>query len=93
MNLIQKIVSMFNPMLSCEQVNQFIIDYLDDNLPASTRKKFESHLHKCPNCSSFFDQYNDTVTLVNEEGQLEIPEDLAQFTRTFLQEHIPQQPS
>ena len=91
MNLIQKIVRMFNPMLSCEQINQFIIDYLDDNLPEQTKKKFEMHINKCPNCSAYFDQYNDTVMMVNEDGVLEIPEDLIEFTRSFLRENLPQQ--
>ena len=90
MNLIQKIVRMFNPMLSCEQVNQFIIDYLEDNLPTPTRKKFDMHIKMCKNCSAFFDQYNDTVAVVNEHGQLEIPEDLATMTLEFLREHLPQ---
>lgn len=91
MNLIQKIVSMFNPMLSCEQVNQFIIDYLEKNLPDSVQKKFEVHLQKCPNCRAYFEQYNETVTFVNQDGQIEIPPDLAKITLEFLQDHLTQE--
>ena len=81
---------MLNPMLSCEQVNQFIIDYLEDNLSTPTKKKFEAHIKMCKKCSAYFDQYNDTVALVNENGQLEMPEDLAKLTLEFLREHLPQ---
>ena len=90
MNLIQKIMSVFNPMLSCEQVNQFIIDYLEGKLPPKTRSKFDAHISMCKNCGAYFEQYNQTVTMVNENGQLEIPDDLAKLTLEFLQEHLPQ---
>ena len=91
MNLIQKIMGIFNPMLSCEEVNQFIMDYMDDNLPQSTKKKFEKHLENCNCCKGFFDQYNSTISLVNQQSQIEIPEDLSKLTLEFLRDHLPQE--
>ena len=91
MNLLQKLMGIFMPMLSCEKVNQFIIDYLEHQLPEKTRTKFEAHIAKCKKCRTYFEQYNHTVTVVNEDGQLEVPEDLAKLTMEFLREHLPQE--
>ena len=93
MNLMQKIHSLFSPMLTCEKVNQFIIDYLEDELPAKTRKKFEAHLAKCEVCSAFFTQYKDTISLVKTDGQIDVPKDLSELTMSFLREHINENPA
>ena len=77
------------PMLSCEQVNGFIIDYLEDRLPADTKSKFDKHLEMCPGCTPFFDQYKQTVEIVAKDGQIEVPADLAEHTMSFLRENIP----
>ncbi len=76
-------------MLNCEQANSFIMDYLEDRLPAKTRAKFEMHLEKCAKCTPFLDQYKKTVELVAEDGQIEVPPDLAEHTITFLRDHLP----
>ncbi|MFK7846502.1 MAG: zf-HC2 domain-containing protein, partial [Rhodothermales bacterium] len=47
-------------MLSCEQVNNFILDYLEDRLPQETHAKFEKHLKMCATCTPFLDQYKQT---------------------------------
>ena len=76
-------------MLSCEQANDFIMDYLEDRLPAKTRDKFETHLEKCARCTPFLDQYKKTIELVSQEGQIEVPPDLAEHTLAFLRENLP----
>ena len=88
MNWIKKIKQVFEPSLTCERVNQFIIDYMEDRLPASTRAEFEDHLSMCVACAPFFEQYKDTVRLVRENGQIDIPPDLAEYTMAFLKEHL-----
>ena len=89
MALLQKLKSFFRRPLSCEDVNQFILDYLEDTIPASTRSRFDAHVAMCPNCNSFFDQYVRTIDLVHEEGSLAIdpPEELVEMTLHFLREH------
>ncbi len=88
MNLLNKIKSKFNPMLNCEQVNQFIVDYLEGDLPVKTKKQFEQHLTMCPSCTPFLDHYRETIQVVHDDGQLEVPDDLIEHTIAFLREHL-----
>ena len=88
MNLIQKLNSMFSPMLSCKKVNQFIIDYLEDELPQDVRTKFEAHIQKCENCNTYLEQYKHTLTIVRTDGRLDVPEDLTEMTLQFLRDHL-----
>ena len=89
MAVLQTLKSFFRRPLSCEDVNQFIIDYLEDTIPPRTRTRFEAHLAECPNCGSFFDQYLKTIDLVQEDGSFAIdpPEELVEITLHFLREH------
>ena len=82
--------SWFRRPLSCEDVNRFIIGYLEDTIPAKTRQRFEAHLAQCTNCGSYFDEYLTTVELVHEDGSLHIdpPEELIEATLDFLREHL-----
>ncbi len=89
MTIIQKIRNLFNPMLTCEQVNQFIMDYLEGNLSEQTRKDFETHMERCPQCSPFLEQYRHTIEFVRSDGQIEVPRDLAVHTLAFLRDQLP----
>ena len=86
---IQTLRKWFQRPLSCEDVNQFIIDYLEETIPPRTRSRFETHISQCPDCSTYFDQYLETIKLVKEEGtiQPEPPEELVELTLAFLREH------
>ena len=89
MAALQILKSFFRRPLSCEDVNRFIIDYLEETLPPRTRKRFEAHVADCPNCGSYFDQYLETLDLVREDGSfaIEPPEELVDMTLHFLREH------
>ena len=76
-------------MLTCEQVNDFIMDYLEGRLPADIKSKFETHLQMCASCTPYLDQYQKTVEMVSQDGQIEIPSDLAEHTMSFLRQHLP----
>lgn len=89
MNYIDKIRHLFQPMLTCEQVNDFIMDYLDDRLSDDIKSRFEKHLHMCASCTPFLDQYQKTVELVAQDGQIEVPADLAEHTMLFLRQNLP----
>ncbi len=89
MNIISKIRHMFKPMLSCEQVNGFILDYLEGRLPDETKNKFESHLQMCAACTPYLEQYKQTVDIVAKDGKIDVPADLAEHTMSFLRENLP----
>ena len=77
-------------MLTCEDVNEFIIEYLDDELDEVTRRRFEDHVADCRCCHAFFEQYKATVELVKdgEKEMPEVPDELADRTLSFLNENI-----
>ena len=80
---------MFNPTLSCVQVNDFILDYLEGRLPDETREKFEKHMETCPPCERYLEQYKQTVAIVSEIGKIDAPSDLAEHTMAFLKQNLP----
>ena len=91
MAALQTIKRWFRRPLSCEDVNQFIIDYLEETIPPRTRTRFEAHLEQCATCGSYFEQYLQTVDMVREGGsiQIEPPEELIEMTLQFLRQHYP----
>jgi Putative zinc-finger len=87
MTLLDKFRNLFAPSLSCEQANAFIADYLDGRLDTSLRTRFDAHLHMCPSCQPFLEQYRKTIELVHEDGQIDVPSGLIEHTLNFLREH------
>lgn len=88
MSIFAKINRLFRrEPLSCRQVNQFIVDYLEGDMDERTRIQFESHLHNCPNCTKFLDQYRETVYLVHDSDDVELPPELVDRTVDFLRNH------
>ena len=78
--------------LSCEQVNRFLLDYLEGSLDDSTRVKFEAHLFQCANCKAFFDQYQGTVHEVKDSETIEMPKEVVERTLEFLRRHYDKKP-
>ncbi len=89
MKLLDKLRQRFQPMLTCEQVNDFLMDYLDGRLAEDVKSKFEKHLQMCASCTPFLEQYQKTVELVSQDGQIEVPADLAEHTMSFLRQNLP----
>jgi anti-sigma factor RsiW len=59
--------------LVCQQAIELITDYLEGSLSRRQRRRLESHLRACPNCSAYLEQIRITITLT---GAIE-PEDLS----------------
>ena len=47
--------------MTCRELAEFIIEYLDGELPADVRAPFERHLEACPPCECYLRQYRFTV--------------------------------
>ena len=56
----------------CQQAVEMVTDYLEGALSRRDRRRFESHLRGCPNCSAYLDQIKTTIELT---GAMD-PEDL-----------------
>jgi hypothetical protein len=71
------------PMLTCAELDQFIVDYLDRKLSFWQRCKFRFHVLLCAKCQAFLDGYKKTVeiekrTAISRErpASEEAPQDL-----------------
>ncbi len=70
-------------ILTCAEVDQFIVDYLDRKLSSWQRFKFRFHIMFCSKCRAFLDGYIKTVAIekrsavsANRPASDEAPEDL-----------------
>lgn len=61
------------PSLACQKVVELVTDYLEDELSARDRRRFEAHLRRCPHCTEYLDQMR---TIIRLTGSL-TPEDLS----------------
>jgi anti-sigma factor RsiW len=64
----------------CQQAVELVTDYLEGALSRKGRRRFESHLRACPNCSAYVEQIRMTIEL---SGSIE-PEDLTPEVRRDL---------
>ena len=47
--------------MTCRECNDFIMAYLDRELPSDVQAGFERHLSRCPACDCYLRQYQATV--------------------------------
>lgn len=52
--------------MTCKEVNEFLMAYLDAELPGEARLEFEAHLSECSSCMRYLEQYRRTVQLGRE---------------------------
>lgn len=66
-------------MMTCQEFVDFIMAYLDEELPGDQRRVFEGHLNECPECLAYLDSYRETVALGKRVCQIPegpLPEDV-----------------
>ncbi len=60
--------------MTCQDVNQFLADYLDGTLPWRQRLLFNVHLLVCHHCRQYLASYAATVRFTKSLGQQVEPE-------------------
>jgi anti-sigma factor RsiW len=50
--------------LSCQELVEFVTDYLEDALPVADRRRFERHLSGCDGCTEYVEQFRLTIRAV-----------------------------
>jgi anti-sigma factor RsiW len=74
----------------CQQAVELVTDYLEGALSRRDRRRFERHLHACPNCSAYLEQIRITIVLTGavevEELTPEAREDLSALYRRWRNE-------
>jgi anti-sigma factor RsiW len=68
--------------MTCRELVEFLMDYLDGQLSEPERSSFEEHLGECPDCAAYLVSYREAVRLGKEACAAgdtipaEVPEDL-----------------
>jgi anti-sigma factor RsiW len=68
--------------MTCRELVDFLMDYLDGQLSESERLCFEEHLGECPDCVAYLTTYKQTIQLgkdactAGDAIPSDVPEDL-----------------
>jgi anti-sigma factor RsiW len=69
--------------VTCQEVAEFLMDYLNGELAQKQREVFEEHLGTCPDCVAYLRSYEITIKAtqaacapVRDPAANEVPEDL-----------------
>lgn len=65
--------------MTCRELVEFLMDYLDGELPEESRRVFTEHLGLCPPCQAYLDTYRDAIALGKgacAEPEGKVPEDV-----------------
>jgi anti-sigma factor RsiW len=68
--------------MTCRDLADFLVDYIDGELPPVVHRQFEAHLVECPDCVAYLRTYRETIRLTAASGDEELmpamPEELVQ---------------
>ncbi|HEV8396369.1 MAG TPA: zf-HC2 domain-containing protein [Vicinamibacterales bacterium] len=64
------------PYITCQQLIDFIMSYLDDELPQDQRAEFDRHMSACPSCVDYLKTYEKTVLLAKSCADDPVPEEV-----------------
>ena len=64
--------------LTCEELIDFLSAYLDGELDADVRERFDAHLAICPACVAYLESYRATVRFASatRDSESDVPEEL-----------------
>jgi anti-sigma factor RsiW len=66
--------------LQCQQAVELVTDYLEGALSRRQRRRFETHIRACPNCSAYLEQIQ---AVISTSGAI-TPDDLSPQARDDL---------
>ena len=70
------------PYITCRQLIDFIVDYVEGALEEMPRADFERHLGVCRSCQAYLATYRETTALVRslatDDAVDDVPEELVQ---------------
>ena len=64
------------PYITCQQLIDFIMSYLDNDLPGDQRAEFDRHMAVCPSCVDYLKTYEKTVMLAKSCADDQVPADV-----------------
>jgi anti-sigma factor RsiW len=77
-------------VISCQQLIEFCLDYVEGALPDDEQMRFRRHLSQCPDCVTFFETYRRTPEVSREAEasrdamKAQMPESVRESVRSYL---------
>jgi len=68
----------------CNEIKEFLSEYLDNELDAAVRAEFDAHMGNCEPCRRFLDSTRKTVSLYSNLEYDDIPMELKDRLKSFL---------
>ena len=62
--------------LACVELVELITDYLEGELPARDRRRFEAHLTACDGCDTYLEQMRQTISVTGRLREDDVPPEL-----------------
>lgn len=75
-------------MISCQQVIDYCLDYIEGDLPDDEQAHFRRHLGQCPDCVTFFETYRRTPEVTRTVLGTSMPLTVKQSVWTFLRGRV-----
>lgn len=73
-------------MITCRDLAELLLDFLDGSLPPEHRQRIEQHLQRCPPCVVYLETYRITIKLTRKLPCQPLPAELANRLRAALTE-------
>ena len=62
--MIKRLMTKYVPgMLTCQEVDSFLYDFHQGDLPFGQQLKFKMHIAMCHECKAYLDDYRNTIRL------------------------------
>jgi hypothetical protein len=75
-------------MLSCRDVVDLVVAYLEGTLDPGERQALEAHIADCLNCWRFLQTYRETVSLGQQLREETIPQDVRERLEMFMRNRL-----
>lgn len=72
--------------MTCQQMTALLVAYVAGELEATTRQRFQAHLHLCKDCLAYLQTYQTTIAATRSVRYDDIPAALQERLSSFLRE-------
>jgi len=62
--------------LSCQELVELVTEYLDGTLSRRDRRRFESHIAGCGNCTRYLEQFRRTIAAMGTLRESDVDADM-----------------
>ena len=73
---------------TCKEITDLILSYLNDQMSANTKRKFQRHLKLCPDCVNFLNTYRTTMSQTQQVSVASMPAKVQANLLAYLQQKL-----